>query len=218
MSAFFFFLPLLFALSFLGGGSFTSFLTSKGVLPQRGSTLTASSAENVDQSTFPSYRTFFQRETLPEWRTVSFDHFSLSVPYSSSWRFSDMGLSVYDVDGVSESVPTIRFGRPSDAGTYASREYFVYRKSRQGTFEDNSLARLKIDLEFACIDGFGSERINIGRVEGILHHMGGAKGCSTGFAFNRGRYTYYVYRTPDIQQDAPEIDEEMERVIESIHE
>ncbi|MBP7005519.1 hypothetical protein KBB27_00125 [Patescibacteria group bacterium] len=198
----------------LGSGCVRDSLRSNVLSAIASSTQTTS----TEGSDFPPYRTLFQREAKPEWKKVRFDGFSLSVPYSSQWKVSAVGMSVYDPDHLHENVSSLRFGRPSDAGTFFAREYIIYRELRDGKFEDNSLERLKIDLASACVDGYGAKLLKIGNIEGIAHHSGGAMGCSMGFAFNRGRYTYYLYKSSDIKGNPPEIDDEMRRVVESIQE
>lgn len=204
----------LFLLPVLGSGCVRDSLRSNALSATASSTQTTS----TEGSDFPSYRTLFQREAKPEWKTVRFDGFSLSIPYSPQWKVSMVGLSIYDLDHLNGKISFLRFGRPSDAGTFFAREYIIYRESRDGKFEDNSLERLKIDLESACVDGYGSKLLKMGSIQGIAHHSGGAKGCSMGFVFNRGRYTYYLYKSSDIGSNSPEIDDEMRRVVESIQE
>jgi hypothetical protein len=148
------------------------------------------------------------------WQTVQLNSFSVSVPYSKDWKTSGNGLSVYEADSRSEGSQVIRFGKPADAGTYITREYFLFRDSRNSQPEQASLEYLQSHL--SCVDGFKSRIIEVGGRTGVEHHMGGAKGCSTGFVFNQGEYTYYLYRVPDIGKDSPPIDEEMRTIIQSI--
>jgi hypothetical protein len=163
---------------------------------------------------FPGYAVLFQRDARPEWQAIQLRQFSVAVPYSKDWKFSDVGLSVFDTESVSEGTQTIRFGRPADAGTSATREYFLFRRSHNQQPDGDSLEYLQRNL--SCVDGFPSRIITIGNREGVEHHVGGAKGCSTGFVFNQGEYSYYLYRVPDIGKAAPDIDEEMEKIIQSI--
>ncbi len=174
---------------------------------------TASSTVPVEEAPV-AYRDLFRREAEPEWRTVSFGDVSLSVPYSPKWRFADVGLSVYDADQPLDSRGAIRFGRPSDAGTYVSREYDVSRRRLIGPRQADAVAVVLVEME--CVDGYVARRVTVGGIRGVQYHAGGAKGCALGFAFQRGDYLYYVNKIPDLGQPTPEIDAEMERVIKGI--
>lgn len=168
----------------------------------------------ADDSPSPIYRYMITQDAEPSWQMVEFDGFAFSVPYSPDWTVSGTGISMYDLSPSSSLPRIIRFGRPSNGGTYISREYFAYREFRTHAPDQNSFGYLKQNL--SCVDGFVPRIRMIGDIEGLEHHIGGAKGCATGFVFNRGEDSYFVYKVPDFGKDSLEIDEEMKRVIESI--
>jgi len=144
-----------------------------------------------------------------EWRAVKLDSFAVSVPYSKDWR-----SSTFEADPGSGGIQIFRFGKPTNTGTSVTPEYFLYREQRSNQPEQASLEYLKSNLR--CVDGFAGRIVVIGDRTGVEHHMGGAKGCSTGFVFNEGEYSYYIYRVVDIGKGAPKIGEDMRKIIQSI--
>ncbi len=199
----------LLALAALGGGC-----AHRAAGPSVSAVPSAASSAIPIEGAPIAYHDLFRREAEPEWRTVSLGGFSLAVPYSPAWRFADVGLSVYDADQPLDPQGTIRFGRPVDAGTFVSREYDVSRRRLPDPRQADAVAVVLAEMD--CVDGYAARRATIGGIRGVEYHVGGAKGCALGFAFQRGAYLYYVNKIPDLGQPTPEVDAEMERVIKGI--
>lgn len=151
-----------------------------------------------------------ERNTVPAWRSVKFFNTAVSIPYSEKWKIRSVGISAFDEEGENEH-RIYRFGKPMDGGTLIEREYFLERS------EKKNLEILLKELSGGCGEGVASEKIQIGSIYGVKHYAGGARGCSVGIAFVAGKHTFSLYRVSDIGQDAPEINEEMKKIILSIH-
>jgi hypothetical protein len=146
----------------------------------------------------------------PHWIPITVDQVSLSIPYSPEWKISAGELPPYQIDEIEGAHKTIRFGRLVDKGTAVTREYYLYYEEKQ------TLDSLKDSL--SCADGYESRITKIGNIEGIDHHVGGAKGCAAGFAFNNGQRTYFIYHLSNIGDPASEITDEMKQIIQSVRE
>lgn len=151
-----------------------------------------------------------ERNSVPGWRSVKFFNHSVSIPYSEKWKIRSVGISLFDEEGENEH-RIYRFGKPMDGGTLIEREYILERS------EKKNLDVLLKELSGGCGEGVASEKIQISSIQGVKHYAGGAKGCSVGIAFVTGKHTFSLYRVSDIGQDAPEINEEMKKIILSIH-
>ena len=158
------------------------------------------------------YHDLFIQDAQPDWHDIKTGDFSLSVPYSPSWKITDVGLSVYDVDTpIEKDHPAIRFGKAIDGGTYIVREYLLERSIKK------NFDTLQRELTNGCSAQIPAKPLTIDEIQGIQHYSGGAKGCSIGFAFNKGSYTYYLYRISNFGEPTPEINDEMKEIIKSIH-
>jgi hypothetical protein len=159
-----------------------------------------------------NYQNLFVLDAVPSWQTIKVNDFSLSVPYSPDWRIGGVGLSLFDIGSPPEKDrPTVSFGEPIDAGTYIVREYFLSQSDKK------DLDILKMELSNLCVDHKPAEAVSLENIQGIKFSTGGAKGCSLGFAFNLGEYTYYIYRKHDLWGRIPEISDEMKEIIKSIN-
>lgn len=150
------------------------------------------------------------RDAVPNWKSVKFFSISVSIPYSEKWKIRSVGISTFDEENQGGAI-FYRFGKPIDGGTFVEREYFLERS------EKKNLESLLKELTGGCGEEVASEKIQIGNIYAVKHYAGGARGCSVGIAIVSGKYTYSLYRNSDIGQDAPEINDEMKKIISSIH-
>jgi hypothetical protein len=161
----------------------------------------------------PPYRSLFSRDATPEWRSVHVGGFHVSIPYSTNWKVSETGISVFDT-GTDESGIGIIFGRPQDNGTFIFRQYALSRTTKvKGIFPPDMTL---MSMSSMCGE---PERISLGKIQGIKFFNGGAKGCYIGFTFNISTHTYELRKIPDIGDNPSQvIDEEMTKIIQSIYE
>lgn len=139
-----------------------------------------------------------------EWIAVSLDNFTLTIPYSPTL----IGPPSYEPQPV-DGQPGIRFGGLVSAGTFRTREYFLFREERTDL---NLLAQLR-----GGVCGPASLR-SIGRVQGVAYMIGGAKGCSSAFAFNEGGHTYVLYHFAEFGAAPAPFGVDEEKIIESLRE
>lgn len=203
----------LISLLLMGSGCIFRPETERHTEPPSAGTASSSQAEEPNLE----YSTTFDRGAAPTWISASIDDFKLSIPYAREWQVNGIGLSEYDIETVSlSSRPVeqhiIRFGRPINGGTYIIREYYLYQTPT------TSLAELQQKLTPGCGDEPTAKLLQINGSEGVQHTVGGAKGCSVGFAFTTPQHTYFIYRIADFGNPTPTIHEEMKKVIESIKE
>jgi hypothetical protein len=139
-----------------------------------------------------------------EWVAVSLDNFTLTIPYSPTL----IGPPPYEPQPV-DGQPGIRFGDLVSAGTFRTREYYLFREERTDL---DLLAQLR---DGEC--GHTSLR-SIGRVQGVAYMIGGAKGCSSAFAFNEGGHMYVLYRFAEFGAPPAPFGADEEKIIESLRE
>lgn len=164
--------------------------------------------ENLDGGVLIS--DIIERNAVADWKSVKFYNISISIPHSGKWKIRTVGISLFDEE-IENGHLFYRFGKPVDGGTLIEREYYIERS------EKRNLETLLKELSGGCGEEIASEKIQIGNIQAVKHYVGGAKGCSVGIAFLSGKYTYSLYRVSDIGQDSSDINEDMKKIILSIH-
>ena len=168
--------------------------------------------KSIGSVAWPRYSDLFDgRDATVSWKQSELEDFSMLVPFSTDWKINGVGLSVADVDILSEKKQTdVRFGGLIDYGTYFGREYSLERMPLK------TMDLLQVELAYSCDSKIPTERFSIGKIQGLRFSAGGARGCSVGFVFNKGDYTYYLHRTSDIGTETPEINDVMKKIIQNI--
>ncbi|MEI7511924.1 MAG: hypothetical protein WCK01_00480 [Candidatus Uhrbacteria bacterium] len=130
----------------------------------------------------------------------------MNVPYSRAWN-----LPVYASESIDGS-QAIRFGRAISTGDAPTREYLLITKPVA------DLPILRQVLDGGCGGTVAATTGTIDHIPVVRHGVGGAKGCSLGYAFDRGLRSFFLYRIADLGDPMPDIDDEMRTVVLSIHE
>lgn len=173
-------------------------------------------------------RPIFLRETPPTWTSVTFEGFSIEIPHSREWKvenpqclweeasYDPVIYTVIDNGEIHEML----FGRPSNNLSNIGSEYSLTVRNASPMDTDirpDNWSCLNQNIETP-------KEMKVGDIQGWRYFRGGAKWCEIVYQFNHQKKTFTLSKNlePDTHQNLGDtelsmINEEMERIITSIH-